>query len=74
MRYILERFEEEWAMIECSYGEDISFQQLPRKELPENAKEGDVLQRTDSGWQIDEAETKERRAVMEKRLRALGLC
>lgn len=54
---IIERFEENTAVIE----EDEKHFELDRKLLPENAREGDVLVRTDEGFIIDQQQTKQRR-------------
>lgn len=72
MLYILERFEGNLAIIECSE-EHIFYQQIPRGDLPADAAEGDVLNRTSAGWQIDAEATQKRREKMRKRLQTLGL-
>lgn len=63
MKWIIDRFEGEIAVIECSEG--LHFD-LPRSALPDGAKEGDVIALT-----IDDAETEARRkriAGLRKRL------
>ena len=49
MQYILDRFEEEAAVVEAG-GEWL---RLPRAALPPCAREGDVLLRAEEGWQVD---------------------
>ena len=53
MRVIIDRFEGEQAVVEIAEG---MFCDLPRRLLPEEAREGDVIQIT-----IDRAATEERR-------------
>ncbi|MGN0613390.1 MAG: DUF3006 domain-containing protein [Porcipelethomonas sp.] len=55
---ILERFEGNTAVIENG-GEHI---ETDRKNIPRNAKEGDVLVMTDGVYEIDRKQTEERRS------------
>ena len=63
MRYIVDRFENEYAVIELDTGE---FLDVPKKALPPDAKEGsviEVLTRDD--------ETTARRAEIKKKMNSL---
>lgn len=73
MQYILERFEDETAVIEVSSEEGISFLELPRAELPADAAEGDILQKQDGCWHRDLDATNARRDAMAQRLKRMGL-
>jgi len=53
MKIVIDRFEEDWAVVELENGE---FEHLSKKLLPAMAAEGDVLV-----IEIDEAETERRR-------------
>lgn len=53
---IIDRIEEGIALCEGENGERVSLAVFPF-----GAKEGDVLTQTDSGWQVDAAETEKRR-------------
>jgi hypothetical protein len=64
--YILERFEDnDWAVLECD-GEHV---QVPKSWLPQEAKEGDVLRKTEASsvgmthltFAVDVEQTKVRR-------------
>ncbi|MDR2532102.1 MAG: DUF3006 domain-containing protein [Oscillospiraceae bacterium] len=68
MIYIIDRFEEDTAV--CEYGDKRL--NLPRSLLPENAKEGDVIQRKNSVWRIDEERTVKRRELIAEKMRKLG--
>lgn len=58
MKYTIDRFEGEFAVVELSEGR---FANIPRVALPGEAKEGDVLDVS-----IDETETNQRRNNIEK--------
>lgn len=58
MRYIIDRFEGEFAVCEL---EDMSMVNIPRKALPPDAREGDSILVT-----IDDAETEDRKARIGK--------
>ncbi|WP_047152149.1 DUF3006 domain-containing protein [Aneurinibacillus tyrosinisolvens] len=62
--YIIDSFEEEWAVIETKKGPF----RLPRALLPVNAREGDVLRIT---IEKDTDETQKRKNTMEKRMNDL---
>lgn len=66
--YILDRWEGEFAVVEVSCGEDISFLNVQRSQLPANAQEGDVLTYLpEQGWQIDQQATQQRREALRAR-------
>ncbi len=65
--YSIDRFEGEYAILE----QNDAFFTVLKKELPENASEGDLLAWED-GWQIRKQETENRRyALAERRRRML---
>jgi len=64
---ILDRFEEEYAVLEID-GETAS---VPREMVAEHACEGDVLCENNGRYIVDTAATTERRAVIRERLRRL---
>lgn len=77
MRYILDRFEEDAAVVEAG-GEWL---RLPRAALPPCAREGDVLLRAgegdvllraEEGWQVDEAASQNRREALRARFAGIG--
>lgn len=55
--YIIDRFEGEYAVVEM----DEEMLTIPLCELPAEAKEGDVLMKTETGYSVDAEETKARR-------------
>ncbi|MBR6618592.1 MAG: DUF3006 domain-containing protein [Oscillospiraceae bacterium] len=66
---IIDRFEGEFAVIETEDGT----QNIPRTQLPEDAAEGDVLRRTEDGWETDAEATRQRRERLAARRRRM-LC
>lgn len=73
MQYILERFEEETAIIEVSSEDGITFREVPRAELPEDTAEGDILLWQNECWYRDTQATEARRDAMAQRLKRMGL-
>ncbi|MDE6780303.1 MAG: DUF3006 domain-containing protein [Ruminococcus sp.] len=57
---VIDRFENNTAVIEI----DGVMTEINRSELPENAREGDVIIRSDGIWIIDAAATEQRRSEM----------
>jgi len=51
---LIERFEENIAVLETDTGEHI---QIFRSELPDGAREGGILIKTELGYKVDEEET-----------------
>jgi len=70
MEYIIDRIEDGIAVLENKSGEII---ELPRKDLPKGAREGQCLIKEGEGYAIDRAGTEKRKAEMKARLdRILG--
>ena len=67
MIYTIDRFEGDYAVLE--HGD--AFFTVVRQELPEEASEGDLLDWTDSGWQIQHEETNTRRQALAERRRRM---
>jgi hypothetical protein len=62
--YIIDRFEEELAVLEC---EDETFINLPRAVLPKHAKEGNVIREYRKGrYRVNREETEIRRKRIEE--------
>ncbi len=59
----IDRIEETLAVLET----DTGMKEIPREELPEEAREGDLLARTETGYRILSEETQARRAAVAKR-------
>lgn len=68
MRGIIDRFEGDLAIIEK---ENREFVNIPRQDLPSEAKEGDVIIQVGTEFQIDESETAKRRKRIEELSRNL---
>lgn len=62
MRAVIDRFEGELAVMEFKDG----YKNIPRKMLPPEAREGDVLVLQDDYWIIDPEATHERKEKIEK--------
>lgn len=56
--YSIDRFEGEYAVLQNMQGQNFD---LPRSEIPENAKEGDMLIEYGGVYSIDEKLTQERK-------------
>ncbi len=70
--YILDRFEQNIAVIEATNEQDeSSFLELKRTLLPVDAAEGDVLEKTEDGWKINKEETLHRRERIRMLLRQI---
>ncbi len=63
MKFIIDRFEESFAIVELENKEMIS---IPRKILPLDAKEGDIV----NVW-VDEIETNDRRKRVQNKFNSL---
>ncbi len=68
MKLVIDRFEGEYAVCEAP---DLSRVNIPRGELGENAREGDVLELIDGRYVIDRAAADERRKRIRKKLERL---
>lgn len=67
--YIIDRLEDGFAVAECD-GEMLD---IPLAQLPEGVNEGDMLKKTEYGWELDTAAMEERRArLAARRKRMLG--
>ncbi|MBQ7953637.1 MAG: DUF3006 domain-containing protein [Clostridia bacterium] len=62
MKWIIDRFEEDYAVIEC----ENNYFNVPKNTLPDNLAEGDVL-----NIEIDTAETEKRKNQANNRLKRL---
>ena len=62
MKGIIDRFEGNMAVVEI----DGRLQDIPRDQLPDKVKEGDVIVEENGVYLIDEEETKRRRKEIEK--------
>ena len=68
MRYIIDRFEGRFAVLEAENGE---FTGVERARLPSQAQEGSVVVHELGVFRLDEQATQERRAHMREKLGAL---
>lgn len=65
--YILDRFEENFAVLEAEDGTTVN---IPAEKIS-NAEEGDVIIFDGASYIADKVRTKKRRAVMEEKMRRL---
>jgi len=63
MAYIIDRFENEFAVVETNDG----IKNIPRSELPPDAAEGDVIVLTGGLYTVDKQATKSRRESVHSR-------
>lgn len=68
MKAIIDRFEGVYAVCET---EDKKYINIPKSELPQGIKEGDVLNCINDKWNIDTATTKERKEKIKNKLNSL---
>lgn len=68
MKIIIDRFEGNYAVCET---EEKKFIDIPKSDIPEGAKEGDILTKTDNGYSIEKAETETKREEVKKRMNRL---
>lgn len=61
--YVLDRLEGEFAVLE---GADGRMRDIPRRQLPEDIRPGDVLRLENGAWRRDEAETARRSAAVRR--------
>ena len=64
---IIDRFENNIAVLETDGGTI----EIERSQLPENAREGDVITETDGVWTIDVTATEKRRSDMRELMKRL---
>ena len=67
-KFIIDRFEQDFAVVERENGEIIDISVIY---LPENVKAGDVIILTENGYIIDEKTTAERRKSNVDRLKKI---
>ena len=64
MKIIIDRFEGEYVVCEDETGKVIN---IPKTDMPDEAKEGEVLSKSDSGYRIEKTETEAKREkIIEK--------
>lgn len=63
MKLIIDRFENEYAVVEM---EDGTLQDIPKIFVPQNAKEGSIINIT-----VDETETNHRREEMKSKMNSI---
>lgn len=68
MRYIIDRFEGKFAVLEA---ENCEFTDIERARLPRDVAEGDVLLHEAGLWRVDTQETAARRASTRAKLESL---
>lgn len=68
MKLIIDRFEGKYAVCEL---EDGKFVDIPKEDIPEDAKEGDVLTKTDSGYRVEKIATEAKREEIRQRMNRL---
>ena len=68
MKAIIDRFEGVYAVCETENKEYIN---IPKSELSQGIKEGDVLNCINDKWNIDTATTKERKEKIKNKLNSL---
>lgn len=68
MRYTIDRISGEIAVCEDENGDSVK---LKVSELPEGAREGDILFKESDAWCIDVKESSERRRIMADKLNRL---
>jgi len=61
---VIDRFGEEFAVLEI----DGEITEVPRKIIPDDAREGDILILEDGVYSVDEKATSERRSSVRERL------
>lgn len=68
MQYIIDRIEQEMVICENENG---SMEKISLKEIPGEAKEGDVLLKINGAFQVDREATNRRRQKMREKLNRL---
>ncbi|MDF2521053.1 MAG: pyruvate kinase [Clostridia bacterium] len=63
MRYIIDRFEENYAVCETEQSEYIY---IERNKLPKDAREGDIIVQEESVYTVDLIETEKRKERIKK--------
>lgn len=68
MKLIIDRFEGKYAVCEL---EDGKFVDIFKDDIPKDAKEGDVLTKTDSGYRVEKIATEAKREEIRQRMNRL---
>lgn len=68
MKIVIDRFEGNYAVCET---EEKKFVDIPKSDIPKGAKEGDILTKTDKGYNIEKVETEEKREAIKNRMNSL---
>lgn len=68
MRLVIDRFEGKYAVCELENGEFID---VLKTDIPQEAKEGDILTKTDNGYCIDKMATETKREEIKQRMNRL---
>lgn len=68
MKFIIDRFEGIYAVCELENGE---FADVPKEDIPKEAKEGDILFKTDNGYCVDKMATENKRKQIKERMNKL---
>lgn len=68
MRLVIDRFEGKYAICELENGEFID---VSKADIPQEAKEGDILTKTDNGYCVDKTATETKREEIKQRMNRL---
>lgn len=68
MRLVIDRFEGKYVVCELESGEFID---IPKADIPQEAKEGDILTKTDNGYYVDKIATETKREEIKQRMNRL---
>ncbi len=69
MEYIIDRFEENFAVCQNTVSEKI--ENIESNLIPKEAREGDVIVFTDGKYFLDSEKTKERKKIIEEKFNSL---
>jgi len=68
MKLIIDRFEGIYAVCEFENGE---FADIPKENIPQEVKEGDILIKTDNGYCVDKTATESKRKEIKQKMNRL---
>ena len=68
MKIIIDRFEGDYAVCETEPGKTIN---ILKVDIPKEAKEGDILKKTDNGYCVEKEETEAKRKEIKQRMNRL---
>jgi len=60
-KWVIDRFEEDWAVLECCDIPNPEPEDFPRSQMPKGAKEGTTVYLKDGAWCIDHEDTAKRK-------------